>query len=548
MKIFAIPAARTAAFWLLVCAPVLSATPHTAFAAAAPHGAVVARSSPSLNSASNFVAAKALPSRTPFSLADCSNVPGAVVHDDGTYEIGFGGYWEDVASMRFVDKFTPSFYPATYSTVCISISMNEVGGTMEGFDFAILAYDDDGANGSPGTLLGSVPVHVDTLAEYVFGAEGEFVAVDISALNLDIADGSVYLGADWSPTSYFAIYIWMNTDSSGGPPGGGYESLNGNAWDSLYSTFPDYTALLIRAIERSPAPLLAVDGTGVTIADQCAANPAQSNGLVEPGETVDLGVPVFASTGDFTNVQASLALPSPPGVTYVETSASLGDLVDGARAFANFRIRIDPAFVCMSSFTLPLTIASDQGAFPATVDVAVGERAIDVVPHGLPLKTDGTGTTSVIHVPQSATLQDLSVHVNIRHYSIGSLGFTLTSPAGTTITVLDRPGYPPFPGCENADVDVTFTDGEPDPEDICAGPAGGTPWPVSVAGPTQPLSTFAGENMQGNWTLTVYDYWSNSIGAILDWSLLPTPALEDTCAVCMDAADLVFSNGFDPPQ
>jgi hypothetical protein len=97
-------------------------------------------------------------------------------------------------------------------------------------------------------------------------------------------------------------------------------------------------------------------------------------------------------------------------------------------------------------------------------------------------------------------------------------------------------------------VDVTFTDGEPDPEDICAGPAGGTPWPVSVAGPTQPLSTFAGENMQGNWTLTVYDYWSNSIGAILDWSLLPTPALEDTCAVCMDAADLVFSNGFDPPQ
>src|SRR3954467_12196678 len=65
----------------------------------------------------------------PRTLADCSGVPGAVVHDDGTYEIAYGGYWEDVSSMRFVDRFTPSFYPATYSTVCVSISKQEVGGT-----------------------------------------------------------------------------------------------------------------------------------------------------------------------------------------------------------------------------------------------------------------------------------------------------------------------------------------------------------------------------------------------------------------------------------
>jgi subtilisin-like proprotein convertase family protein len=68
-----------------------------------------------------------------------------------------------------------------------------------------------------------------------------------------------------------------------------------------------------------------------------------------------------------------------------------------------------------------------------------------------------------------------------------------------------------------------------------------------VAGPTEPLSTFSGEDMQGDWTLTVYDYWSDSIGAILDWSLRPTPALEDTCALCAQAADVVFDNGFDPP-
>jgi proprotein convertase P-domain-containing protein len=484
--------------------------------------------------------------RAPLTLADCSDVPGAVVHEDGTYEIAYGGYWEDVTSMRFVDKFTPSLYPATYSTVCVSVSKQEVGGTMTSFDFSILAYDDDGADGSPGTLLGSLPVNVPPLADYVFGAAGEFIAVDISALGLAVTEGSVYLGAEWDPTQYVGIFVWMNTDSSGGPPGGGYESLNNNAWDSLFFTFPDYTALLIRAIERSPLPTLALDAQAVTIGDQCAANPAQSNGVAEPGETLDISVPVFASTGDFTNVQAALVPPAPAGVTYVDTTSSLGDLIDGASGVASFRIRVDPSFACMSGFALPVSLTSDQGKFPASIDMTVGERAVDVVPHGLPLKTDLAGTTSVIHVPQSATIEDLSVHVDIRHYSIGSLGFALTSPAGTTITLLDRPGFPPFPGCENADVDVTFTDGEPDPEDICASPAGGTPWPVHVAGPTQPLAIFAGENMQGDWTLTVYDYWGNSIGAILDWSLLPTPALEDTCAVCVDASDVIFRDGFDP--
>ncbi|HKE48549.1 MAG TPA: proprotein convertase P-domain-containing protein, partial [Rhodanobacteraceae bacterium] len=490
-----------------------------------------------------FLAALALRSAAAMPPLDCSTPPGAVVHDDGTYEIAYGGYWEDVSSMRFVDKFTPSFYPATYSSVCVSISKQEVGGTLDGFDFSVIAYADDGPDGAPGTSLGSVPVHVDMLPDYVFGAAGEFAMVDISSLALDIASGSVYLGAEWDPTQYVGIFIWMDTDSSGGPPSGGYESLNGNPWDSLFFMFPDYTSLLIRAIERSPVPRLAIDAGAIAIADACAANPAASNGVVEPGETVDVAVPVFATTGDFTNVHAALALPAPPGVTYLDSDAALGDLVDGARATAHLRIRMDPKFACMTSFELPLSLTADQGTFAAAPTIGVGERASDVVPHGLPLKTDVTGTTSVIHVPQSATLADLSVHVNIRHYSIGSLGFTLTSPAGTTIWLLDRPGYPPFPGCENADVDVTFTDGAPDPEHICAEPPGGTPWPVSVAGPTEPFATFGGENLQGDWTLTVYDYWSDSIGAIIDWSLAPTPALADVCEVCAGAPDRIFENG-----
>jgi len=482
---------------------------------------------------------------TPVAIDDCLDVPGAIAHDDGTYEIAFGGYWEDVSSIRFVDRFVPSFHPATYSTVCVSISKQEVGGTLDGFDFAIIAYADDGPDGAPGTPLGSLPVHVDTLPDYVFGAEGEFIAVDVTSLDLDIASGSVYLGAEWDPTLYPGIFIWMDTDSSGGPPGGGYENLNEHSWDSLFFMFPDYTALLIRAIERSPVPRLVLDSASVAIGDHCEADPAHANGVVEPGETVDIDLPIFATSGDFTNVHASLLQPAPAGVEYLEADAALGDLADGARASAHFAIRMAADATCFASFTLPLSLVAEEGTFEAALPIAIGERAVDVVPRGLPVKTDSTGTTSTIHVPQSATIEDLDVHVTIRHYSIGSLGFTLTSPAGTTIALLDRPGFPPFPGCENADVDVTFADGEPDPESICAAPAGGTPWPVTRAAPTAPLATFAGETLAGDWTLTVYDYWGNSIGAIIDWSLLPTPALADVCAVCADADDRIFANGFD---
>jgi hypothetical protein len=287
----------------------------------------------------------------------------------------------------------------------------------------------------------------------------------------------------------------------------------------------------------------------VVLADRCASNPSHVNGIAEPGETVDLVVPVYANTGAFSGVVASLGLPAPAGVTYLAATSTLGEIVDGNLGMASFRIRLDPTAACLQSVHLPVMVSSDQGEFAAAMDVAIGEPVADVSPRDLPLRTNANASaiSSTLRVAQSGTISDLRVRVDLRFYTVDSVKITLTSPLGTTVTLLDRPGYHPFPGCENTDVHVTFADGGPDAERVCDPDLdnGPPPWPVSTAAPTQPLALFDGQDMQGVWTLSIYDYWVNlSLGTLEGWELLPTPAFVDICEICT-APDAVFADGFD---
>jgi hypothetical protein len=475
----------------------------------------------------------------------CSAEAGAIVHDDGTYESGFGGYFEVIDSSEFVERFTPSVYPATISAVCAAFSVTGPG--VSDFEFNVRFYDDDGDEGGPGTLLGSVPAHIDVVPPYVFGAEGSFVRVDTAASDIVVPDGAVYIGVEWDDMAYPGNFLSINSDAwSGGAFGGGYYRNTMTPWTSMYWAYlSDYRALQIRAVERAVPPKLALARDRLAIRDSCSG---AANGVAEPGEIVDLGVDVLAGGGDFSGVVASLLPPAPAGVEYVSASASIGAIGDGENAEARFRIELDADIGCLEDIVLPVLLHSDQGDFDATLRVPVGRALADIAPRLLPLRIpnqDDAGIASTIDVPQSGTIEHLAIDVGLNHYTVADLTLRLTSPAGTTITLLDRPGYPPFPGCENSVGDVRFEDGAPDPESICAEPAGGTPWPVDVAAPVDPLSTFDGENMQGVWTLTVVDSEAANAGALVRWSLDPTPALADVCNVCTAGHDRVFSDGFE---
>src|SRR6266850_7464225 len=85
---------------------------------------------------------------------DCDSAPGIVIHDDGGIENGYSGNPGLVTEVRFVDKFTPSSYPASYSSVCLDFVI--LPGGPPTYPIDVVVFDDDGPGGAPGTLLGEL--------------------------------------------------------------------------------------------------------------------------------------------------------------------------------------------------------------------------------------------------------------------------------------------------------------------------------------------------------------------------------------------------------
>lgn len=176
---------------------------------------------------------------------------GSIIHDDGSVDTN---YWlNGRADAAAVEKFTPTSYPNSFSTVCFQfITTNANQSTL---NFTILVFDDDGTDGAPGTLLGSKAVtsnqlHVATSGTaYPFAAT--FEAFDISDLSLSITSGSVYIGATWDSRSTAFPNAKLGLDTSAGTPvGGGYRRLSSAlAWDKIVNSTPAYRALFVRAVQ-----------------------------------------------------------------------------------------------------------------------------------------------------------------------------------------------------------------------------------------------------------------------------------------------------------
>lgn len=119
-----------------------------------------------------------------------------------------------------------------------------------------------------------------------------------------------------------------------------------------------------------------------------------------------------------------------------------------------------------------------------------------VAANGLPTAISPVGTstvTSSVTFTEDLPVADLKVNLDLSHTFLADLIVTLTSPAGTRVTLLSN-------SCgQNNDVNVQFSDNAPAFE--CANnPAiSGSVRALGV------LSSFAGESAKGNWVLTISD-------------------------------------------
>ncbi|MEM6963112.1 MAG: discoidin domain-containing protein [Bacteroidota bacterium] len=139
---------------------------------------------------------------------------------------------------------------------------------------------------------------------------------------------------------------------------------------------------------------------------------------------------------------------------------------------------------------------NSSNTYTQNTDVIIDDASINTV-------------TSTINVPSGSTITDVNVStLDISHNWVSDLEITLTSPAGTTVRLIDG-----ICGFQDS-IDIVLDD-----EGLTYG---SIPCPAVGGGAYQPLgnlSDFDGENSTGNWTLTITDVFASDGGYLDGWQL-----------------------------
>ncbi|WP_291721473.1 proprotein convertase P-domain-containing protein [Bernardetia sp.] len=148
---------------------------------------------------------------------------------------------------------------------------------------------------------------------------------------------------------------------------------------------------------------------------------------------------------------------------------------------------------------------------------------------------NAAGVSRTITVPNTtATITDITVDLDIDHSYVGDLIVTLTSPAGTTVTLINRV-LSGLGNCSRNNINTTLSDAAGASVQLQCN--GGNPTINGTYRPSQALSAFDGENPSGVWTLNISDRVNVDTGTFRDWDL----NISTTASAGLDIPDNFFS-------
>jgi len=283
----------------------------------------------------------------------------------------------------------------------------------------------------------------------------------------------------------------------------------------------------------------AITGTGAnTILDNTGNG--NSNTRIDPSETsILVTVPVrnFGAT-NATGVSAIMTSLTPT-VTVATSAAGYPNLAAGVTGSNTtpYVISVAPSHVCGAAISLRLTISSSIGAglyefsLPTGLSTIAGPTTIaysgpvvnipDANPSGASATMTLSGFTGVINDLDfringtTCNTTAGSTTVGLDHSWVSDLVVTLRSPAGTVITLMNRPGGENNGGNNFCN---TLLDDEA-VNSIQSITAAGNPYSASFT-PNSPLSAFDGQNPNGIWTLFASDAIAQDTGNIRAFSLI----------------------------
>ncbi|MBI1764628.1 MAG: proprotein convertase P-domain-containing protein [Acidobacteria bacterium] len=449
--------------------------------------------------------------------------PLEIAVDDGSLEtatgLGAGG-----TSVR-VNRLTPPFYPATVGAVAIYFP--DALGVNVGDPFTLLAGANlDGDENLDGTPFQETAVTVKAL--------GDFNVYTLST-PLTINSGDFVLGMRLNHAEGVRPFARDTTLPSRRRS---YRQVDGATAFQLIDDPPVNTPgnYGIRAQLIRPAKLL-VKGGAVLTAESCLP----ANGVIDPGETVTVNLTV-QNNGSSSTDNLSAALQPTGGVTTAGVTQSFGAIAPGSAVTRPFTFVA--AGNCGNTLTLTVNL-SDAGQSLGTqsYNFRLGAPAANSStfkftgpPAAIP---DGDARGINVTIPVSGftgPLADLNVRfdgsqcttaagattVGLAHDFVGDLVVKLTSPQGTTIVLMDRPGSAANSGrnfCQTVlDDDSAGATSIQQISPLLTSPVG--PPYSSTFNPANPLAAFDGENPNGNWTLNVADLSPEDTGTVRGVSLV----------------------------
>ncbi len=444
--------------------------------------------------------------------------------DDGAFETPTGT--SNGGTSYRVNRLTPTSYPATLSAISIFFPSN--GGVKVGDSFDLLAGGNaDGDANIDNTQFTSLSQQVTAVNEF---------SVYTLPTPLTITQGDFVVG--------FRITVEESVrptalDTSSGSQKRSYRSLDGVSFaihDNVSGAIPGNYGIRARLIR--PTKLL-VKGGATLLAESCAV----ANNAIDPGETATVSVTV-QNLGSNNTDNLIATLQATGGVITNGVTQNYGVITPGASATRSFTFLAGGT--CGGTLTLTLNFndnGQDLGAqsysfqlgSPGTTSATVSYTGAPVtIPDAddrginIPLAVSGfTGALADLNLrfdgTQCTSASDATT-VGITHDWVGDLVIKLTSPKGTTVTLLSRPGGANNNGrnfCQTLlDDDNANAPSIQQISNSLTSPVG--PPYTGTFRPLNPLSAFDGENPNGTWMLNVADVDSTSTGTLRAFSLILT--------------------------
>jgi hypothetical protein len=295
------------------------------------------------------------------------------------------------------------------------------------------------------------------------------------------------------------------------------------------------------AFNFSEAAVAAVAGLSGTLASESCS---PLNNAIDPGETVTVSFSL-QNLGAVSTANLVATLQATGGVTSPSSPQNYGALTAGGPVVTR-PFTFTAGGICGDNLTATLSLqdgATNLGTATFTFTLGTTGTTSTTFSYTGPPAAIPDGSVAGVNIPLTVSgftghIADLnfridgtgcdanagSTTVGVGHTWIGDLTFRLTSPAGTTVTFINRPGGVNNDG--NNFCQLLLDDDAGAAPSIGSITATGTP-PLGppytgTFKPQSPFSVFDGEDANGTWILSVNDAVPVDSGSIRAFSLIIT--------------------------